>query len=143
MYGRAFRVGAWAWVVTGAGHLAITGLQAIRAEESTAVTAMRAHEVAVGGIARSMYDLNLGMSLVMGVALVFGGLVLLRVPPGRSLSGLALAFSLVVLGLSLWLLPAPPIVFFSVAVVAFGRAFARLPHPEARSGDNQGIRPMS
>lgn len=111
--------------MTGAGHLAITGIQVLRAEESTAVTAMREYVVAIGGIGRSLYELDLGMSLVMGVALIFGGLVCLRAP-SPSLCVPALVASLIVFGLSLWFLPAPPIVLFAVAVVAFGRAAVTL-----------------
>jgi hypothetical protein len=68
------------------------------------------------------------MSLVMGVALVLAGLVCVLVAReapalierSRSLSGPALAASVVAFGLSVWLLPLPPIVLFGVATVAFG-----------------------
>ncbi|WP_443217068.1 LIC_13387 family protein [Saccharothrix sp. CB00851] len=42
----------------------------------------------------------------------------------RSLSALCLVASLVVLGVSVWLLPVPPITLFTVAGVAFGWALA-------------------
>ncbi|MEU4625092.1 hypothetical protein AB0G04_34600 [Actinoplanes sp. NPDC023801] len=134
----AFRVGAWAWLVTGAGHLALAAMLVLRpANPATApvVAAMRDTEFGLGGLGRSIHDLNTGMSLVMGVALVFAGLVCVlvaRAAPGliersRSLSGSALGASVVAFGLSVWLLPLPPIVLFGVAVVAFGWAAVRRP----------------
>ncbi|MDA0563331.1 hypothetical protein LG943_03145 [Streptomonospora sp. S1-112] len=139
-----FGIGAGAWVLTGAGHLATVAAQALRpetAEAARAFAAMRAHTVAIAGLPRDLYQLDLGMSLVMAVALVFGGLVCLLVARSapelvtgaRSLSGLALAASLAALGLSVWLLPVPPIALFSVAVAAFGWSLAAArPAPAAR-----------
>ncbi|MEV7010243.1 hypothetical protein [Streptosporangium sp. NPDC051022] len=139
----AFRAGAWAWVLTGAGHLTIAAVLALRpanpatapavAATAPAVAAMRNSDFGFAGPRRSLYDLNTGMSLVMGVALVLAGLVCVlvaREAPGlierlRSLSGLALAASVVAFGLSVWLLPLPPIVLFGVATVAFGWATTR------------------
>jgi len=130
-----FRIGAWSWVITGAGHLMLAAGLALRPEDpaaARAIAAMRVYSVEFAGVRRSLRDIDLGMSLVMAAALIFGGVVCLRVARSapdlvtrsRSLSGLGLAASLVVLGLSLWLLPAPPIVLFSVASVAFGWALA-------------------
>jgi hypothetical protein len=131
-----FRAGAWAWVLTGAGHLTIAAVLALRpANPVTApvVAAMRNADFGFAGPRRSLYDLNTGMSLVMGVALVLAGLVCVlvaREAPGliersRSLSGLTLAASVVAFGLSVRLLPLPPIVLFGVATMAFGWATAR------------------
>ncbi|WP_051570969.1 LIC_13387 family protein [Cryptosporangium arvum] len=131
----AFRAGAWAWVLTGVGHLTIAAVLALRpANPATApaVAAMRNADFAFAGPRRSLYDLNIGMSLVMGVALVLAGLLCVlvaREAPGliersRLLSGPALAASAVAFGLSAWLLPLPPIVLFGVATVAFGWATA-------------------
>jgi hypothetical protein len=94
---------------------------------------MRNADFLFPGPRRSLYDLNTGMSLVMGVALVLAGLacvLVAREAPGliegsRSLSGLALAASVVTFGLSVWLLPLPPIVLFGVATLAFGWATTR------------------
>ncbi|PSL57208.1 hypothetical protein B0I31_102186 [Saccharothrix carnea] len=132
---RVFRIGAWAWVVTGVGHLAIAAALALRPREpaaARALAAMREYGMEIAGVRRSLLDLDRGMSLVMAAALIFGGLVCLLVARSapdlvtrsRSLSGLCLAASLVVLGLSLWLLPAPPVALFTVAGVAFGWALA-------------------
>jgi hypothetical protein len=134
----AFRAGAWAWVLTGAGHLTLAAVLALRPTNpatAPAVAAMRNADFGFGGLGRTVYDLNIGMSLVMGAALVFAGAVCLLVARGaprliersRSLSGSALAASVAVFGLSVWLLPLPPIVLFGVATVAFGWATARRP----------------
>ncbi|MFF8288241.1 hypothetical protein ACF068_03270 [Streptomyces sp. NPDC016309] len=131
----AFRAGAWAWILTGAGHLTLELVMALRPEDpgrARAVAAMRAYEIGLGGVSRSLRDIDLGMSMVMGTALVFGGLICLlvaRAAPAlitgsRALSGPALAASLVVLGLSVALLPLPPVVLFTVACVGFGVAVA-------------------
>ncbi|BCJ47595.1 hypothetical protein GCM10010168_19530 [Actinoplanes ianthinogenes] len=132
----AFRAGAWAWVLTGAGHLTLAAVLALRpADPATApaVAAMRDADFGFAGPGRSLYDLNAGMSLVMGVALIFAGLVCVLVARGapalvgrsRSLSGPALVASMVAFGLSVWLLPLPPIVLFGVATAAFGWAVRR------------------
>ncbi|MGI5481115.1 LIC_13387 family protein [Streptomyces lavendofoliae] len=131
----AFRTGAWAWILTGAGHLTlavVSGLGPADPAGARAVAAMRAYEIEIGGVRRTLRDIDLGMSFAMATALIFGGAVCLLVARSapalvtraRALSGLALAASLVVLGLSLALLPLPPVVLFSVAVVAFAGALA-------------------
>jgi hypothetical protein len=97
-----------------------------------AIAAMREYSIEFAGVRRSLHNIDLGMSLVMATELIFGGVACLRVARSapdlvtrsRSLSGLGLAASLVVLGLSLWLMPAPPIVLFSVASVASGWVLA-------------------
>ncbi|MFD1151106.1 LIC_13387 family protein, partial [Saccharothrix hoggarensis] len=139
----SFRIGAWAWVITGAGHLAAEGALALRPADPEAahvLTAMSEYRIEVVGIARSLRDLDRGMSFVMAAALIFGGVVCLLVARSapdlvtrsRSLSGLALGASLVVLALSVGLLPAPPIVLFTVACAAFGWALAAHPAPADR-----------
>ncbi|HLL67827.1 MAG TPA: hypothetical protein VK453_19245 [Micromonosporaceae bacterium] len=141
---RPFRVGAWSWIITGVGHLMVVAGVALRPEDpagARAMAAMREYTVQFAGVRRSLGDIDLGMSLVMATALIFGGVACLRVAraapdlvtASRSLSGPALAASLVVLGLSLSLLPAPPIVLFSVASAAFGWALAAArPAPAVR-----------
>ncbi|AXB47993.1 LIC_13387 family protein [Amycolatopsis albispora] len=129
---KTFRIGAWAWIATGAGHLATAALLAAKAatpEADRAMTAMREYGIELLGLQRSLADLDRGMSLVMGVALIFAGAVCLFVPEAsRKLAGLALAASVVALGLSAWLLPLPPIVLFAVACIAFGWSLAK-PQP--------------
>ena len=94
------------------------------------MAAMREHGIELLGLKRSLADLDLGMSLVMGVALLFAGALCLLVPEvTRKLAGLALVASLVALGLSAWLLPVPPIALFAVACLAFGWTLVK---PEPR-----------
>ncbi|GGN09195.1 hypothetical protein GCM10011609_56170 [Lentzea pudingi] len=125
-----FRIGSWAWIATGTGHLAIMGVMALgdadpAAERATA--AAKQVEFALGGVQRTLYEVNLGINVVMSIALVFGGLACLVVakagPVPRALAGLGFGASLVLLAVSLLLLPSPPIVLFAVAVLAFGHAF--------------------
>ncbi|WP_157641390.1 LIC_13387 family protein [Longispora albida] len=136
----AFRVGAWAWIATGTGHLVLDALMELRTETpeiARATAAMREYRLAFGGIERGMDEISQGMSLAMGVALVFSGLLLLRMARlapalvNRSLCALALGMSAVVLAVSVWLLPTPPIALFTVATVAFGVAWSRAPRPSS------------
>jgi hypothetical protein len=135
-----FRIGAWSWIITGAGHLTLEAALALLPEDPAAArafAAMRDYSLEFAGVQRSLRDIDLGMSLVMATALIFGGVACLRVALSapdvvtRSLSGPALAASLVVLGLSLWLLPPPPIVLFSVASIAFGWALVAAGRPKS------------
>lgn len=125
-----FRMGSWAWIATGVGHLTIMGVMALGDADPAgerAAAAAREVEFALGGIQRTLYEVNLGINVVMSIALVFGGLACLVVakagPVPRALAGLGFAASLVLLAVSLLLLPSPPIVLFAVAVLAFGHAF--------------------
>ncbi|MGW6446265.1 LIC_13387 family protein [Lentzea sp. NPDC055074] len=131
---RTFRIGAWAWIATGVGHLAIMGVMALGDPDPAAARAAAAAEeveFALGGVSRTLHEVDLGINLVMSVALVFGGLVCLVAakegPVPRALTGLGFATSLVLLGVSVVLLPSPPIVLFAVAALAFGHAFATRP----------------
>ncbi|GLY46762.1 hypothetical protein [Lentzea sp. NBRC 102530] len=128
---RTFLLGSWAWIATGLGHLALMGVMASgdadpAAERATA--AAKQVTFAVGGVQRSLYEVDLGINFVMSVALVFGGLACLVVakagPVPRALAGLGCATSLVLLAVALVLLPSPPILLFAVAALAFGHAFA-------------------
>ncbi|RKT54798.1 hypothetical protein C8E97_3447 [Saccharothrix australiensis] len=135
-----FRIGAWSWVVTGVGHLALTAVAALGPGdpgEAGAVAAMRGYRPEIPGVRRSLYDLDQGMSLVMAVALIFGGLVCAHVARSapdlvtrsRRLRTLALLASLAALGVSLWLLPAPPIALFTIATVTFAWSSATTTPP--------------
>lgn len=140
-----FRIGAWSWVITGAGHLTLAGALALRPETAPAArasAAAREYTLAIAGLRRSLFDINMGISTVMGLALIFAGAVCLlvtrsapaMVTDGWSLSALALAVSLAVLAVALGLLPLPPIVLFAVATAAFGAACARArPVPDSRT----------
>jgi hypothetical protein len=127
-----FRIGAWSWVITGAGHLIIeTALLMAPVDPAKAdlTAAMRAHLVELAGIRRSMLDLTTGLSLATGLAILFSGVLLLlvaRVPQlveqARAVTWLGLGASLSLFGLAAVLLPTPPIVLFAIASVCFGLA---------------------
>ncbi|MET9226257.1 hypothetical protein [Lentzea sp. NPDC003310] len=128
---RTFLVGAWAWIVTGVGHLSLMGVMELgdgNPADDRAVAAAEQVEFALGGIQRTLHEVNLGINFVMSIALVFGGLVCLvaakAAPVPRALAGLGLGTSLALLAVAVLLLPSPPIVLFAVASVAFGHAFA-------------------
>ncbi|MFD4676393.1 hypothetical protein ACFWNN_42190 [Lentzea sp. NPDC058450] len=126
---RTFRIGSWAWIATGVGHLAIMGVMALRDPDPAgerAAAASKAVTFALGGVQRTLYEVDLGINFVMSAALVFGGLACLVVakagPVPRALAGLGFATSLVLLAVAAALLPSPPIVLFAVAALAFGYA---------------------
>jgi hypothetical protein len=126
----SFRIGAWCWIVTGTGHT--LGDIYTRVFPSTADdyidAAMRAHPFELFGLHRTYYELTMGFSLSMGLCMVFVGVLLLHIhklTPRQGLRAaatLGLAMSAAALAISAWLEPPPPIVFFSVACVAFGLA---------------------
>lgn len=125
-----FRIGAWSWVITGAGHLAIEVavlMAPVAPAQADLTAAMRVHLVEVAGTRRSMMDLTTGFSLATGLAILFAGVLLLlvaRVPQlveqARSATWLGLGASLSFLGLAAVLLPTPPIVLFAIASACFG-----------------------
>ncbi|MGK2869136.1 MAG: LIC_13387 family protein [Mycobacterium sp.] len=120
-----FRVGAWCWITTGAGHL--LGDIALRTAGSTEIDdLMRTHSLDLMGTQRTYYQLMMSFSLAMGIGLVFIGILLLYVarlaPDIAPVAALGLAMSVLSLGMSVWLDPPPPIILFSVACVAFGLA---------------------
>ncbi|MGU3500668.1 LIC_13387 family protein [Mycobacterium sp. C31M] len=124
---RWFRVGAWCWVATGAGHLiGDIGMRLLGSGSEEVDAVMRAHTLDVFGVRRSYYELMMSFSLVMGVALVFVGVLLLylsRVARDiRPVTLLALAMSVISLAMSVWLDPPPPIVLFAAACLAFAMA---------------------
>jgi hypothetical protein len=60
---RTFRIGSWAWIATGAGHLAITGVRALRDPDPAgerSVVAAKAVEFALGGTHRTLHEVDLG-----------------------------------------------------------------------------------
>ncbi|MDX8051550.1 hypothetical protein SK571_19350 [Lentzea sp. BCCO 10_0798] len=125
---RTFRIGSWAWIATGVGHLAIMGVMALGdGDPAGDRAAAKEVEFALGGIRRTLYEVDLGINFVMSIALVFGGLACLVAvkagPVPRALAGLGFATSLALLAVAVLLLPSPPIVLFALAALAFGHAF--------------------
>lgn len=126
----SFRVGAWCWIITGTGHtLADTFMRLSPSDADESIdAALRAHPFELFGLQRTYYEVTMGFSLAMGLCMVFVGILLLYVhllTPRQGLrraAVLGLTMSAVALAISAWLEPPPPIVFFSVACVAFGLA---------------------
>ncbi|MYR79419.1 hypothetical protein K7395_20910 [Streptomyces filamentosus] len=133
---RAFRIGAYGFVVLGVGHLAFVAAKASATptpEQRTADTAMRESTVTLLGLERTTFDVTHGMSIAMGLFVVACGLLMLaavRQAPGlvrrRTAFGwVSLAASLTALGLALLLLPAPPIIILPVTSYAFALSLRR------------------
>lgn len=134
-----FRIGSWAWIATGVGHLSLMGVMALGDADPAAARATAAAkdvEFALGGVQRTLYEVDLGINVVMSIALVFGGLACLVVakagPVPRALAALVSATSLALFAVSVVLLPSPPIVLFAVASLAFGHAFVTAGREVAR-----------
>jgi MFS family permease len=130
----AYRIGAWSWIVCGVGHTVLDVAMRLspKPDEERVDAALRAHVFELGGIQRTSYEVMQGISLAMGVAIVTVGVLLLFV--GRLASSsdrtrpailIGLVTSVVMLGLSVALLPSPPIVLLTVASVSFGIALLR------------------
>ena len=125
-----FQVGAWAWVVTGIGHLAITavllGRPATPAAETAVLDAMRAHRMTMMGLSRDLLGLFRGFSVAMGLVLALHGAVCVLAAPALAalpaVVALNAAVSLALLVLAVRALPPPPIVTLLVATACFGAA---------------------
>lgn len=118
-----FRVGAWCWMVTGAGHL-LGDISLRAAGGDPAIDAqMRAHALDLMGTQRTYYQLMMSFSLAMGIALVCVGILLLQLATHardiRPIAVLALSMSALSLTMSVWLDPPPPIILFTLACAAF------------------------
>ncbi|WP_437507225.1 LIC_13387 family protein [Sorangium sp. So ce1099] len=125
-----FQVGAWAWVVTGLGHLAITALllgrPATPAAETAVLGAMRAHRMTMMGLSRDLLGLFRGFSVAMGLVLALHGAVCVLAAPALAalpaVVALNAAVSLALLAIAARAFPPPPIVTMLVATACFGAA---------------------
>ncbi|WP_437626776.1 LIC_13387 family protein [Sorangium sp. So ce1151] len=125
-----FQVGAWAWVVTGVGHLAITALLLGRpappAAEKAVLEAMRAHRTSMMGLSRDLLGLHVGFSVAMGLVLALHGAVGVLAAPALAarpaVVALNAAVSLALLAISARAFPPPPIATMLVATASFSAA---------------------
>jgi hypothetical protein len=125
----ALRVGAAAWMFTGFVH---DVLEFVLPGDSELNEAMRASVIEVGPVSLDAERLNRGVSLAMGFAMFVVGLLLLMIiqtmksrPNALRPFGIVmLVATIMALGLSVVLIPGPPVVTFSVATVAFIVAMA-------------------
>ncbi|WP_432005286.1 LIC_13387 family protein [Streptomyces parvus] len=133
---RPFRIGAYGFVVLGAGHLAFVAAKASATptpEQRTADTAMRESTFTLLGLERTTLDVTHGMSIAMALFVIACGLLMLaavRQAPDlvrrRTAFGwVSLVASLAALGLALLLLPAPPIIILPVTSYAFALSLRR------------------
>lgn len=121
----AARIGGWAFVLTGAGHLTVAALMPSRDDEQTVQAQMEQAQFPMTP-SHSYADLMQGFSVAMAVLLVAWGVSVLLRTRGRGQEqaqvALSLVLSLALLVTALLLLPAPPIVLMTVASVAFAVA---------------------
>jgi membrane glycosyltransferase len=122
----ATRIGGWAFVLTGAGHLTLSTLLPSTGDLAT-VERQMAQALFPMPPSHSVADLMHGFSIAMSLLLIAWGVsVLLLTRRGRTPDpaqvGLSLALSLALLVTAVLLLPAPPIVLMTVASVAFAVA---------------------
>ncbi|MEV4491304.1 hypothetical protein AB0K04_14430 [Micromonospora coxensis] len=131
MRNTVYRVGAWCWIITGLGHTATDiAMRLSPSDTDREFDAMlRDHPFALMGMQTSHYELFMGFSLAMGLAIALVGILFLMLErfasePGqvRVAGTVGLATSLALLALSVALLPPPPIVLFTIAGVAFAVA---------------------
>jgi hypothetical protein len=133
---RAYKLGAWLFIGIFVGHTAgalLTDFGSHAPEVEAVFTAMGTTRSMAGSM-RTMLDFNRGDSYGMGFMYLAVGALLLAIARvfdrknegyPRVFSGLGFIVALVSLLLSLRFFPVPPIVFMSVATVAFGFAYAR------------------
>jgi len=122
----ATRIGGWAFVLTGAGHLTLASLLPSTGELLVVERQMEQVRFPIPPI-HSVADLMQGFSVAMSLLLVAWGVSVLLMTrhdrtPERAQLALMLGLSLALLVTAVLLLPAPPIVLMAVASVAFAVA---------------------
>ncbi|GHF57694.1 hypothetical protein PV376_20705 [Streptomyces sp. NRRL_ISP-5395] len=133
---RPFRIGAYGFVVLGAGHLVFTAARASATptpEQRTADAAMRESTFTLFGLERTTLDVTHGMSIAMALFAIACGLLMLAavrhapdlVRRRTAFGRVSLVASLAAFGLALLLLPAPPIVILPVTSCAFALSLRR------------------
>jgi len=125
----AARVGGWAYVATGFGHLVIATVVSSPADVAAVEEQMRQASIAMGPT-RTLAQLMTGFSLAMGVLLTAIGAVILTAARRGMLRrrdsqlSIVIALSIALLAIAVVLLPAPPIVTMTIAVAALTLAWA-------------------
>ncbi|WP_456786220.1 LIC_13387 family protein [Cellulomonas sp. P5_C5] len=122
----ATRIGGWAFVLTGAGHLTLASLLPSTGD-LLVVERQMTHARFPMAPSHTVADLMQGFSVTMSLLLVAWGVSVLLMTrhgrtPERAQLALMLALSLAVLVTAVLLLPAPPIVLMAVASFAFAIA---------------------
>lgn len=137
MRSRFYTVGAWCWIVTGSVHDALDAMTRIRPPESEAAlnATMKDMPFDFFGLSRNYYEVNMGISLGMGLAMVVVGLLFLFIGKvaqdagtRRQAAKIGLVASLAPLALAVAWLPPPPIITFGLASVCFAAAVRASTH---------------
>ncbi|MEV0589457.1 hypothetical protein [Nonomuraea sp. NPDC050310] len=124
-----FRVGAWIWFITGAGHLTLDLLDRLQPESVATASlnaVLRAHPFELFGIRRTEWDIYTGFSIAIGIFNMIIGLLFVLVDRivedpdrRRPVTLLGAVASLACCALSAVFLPTPPIVNYGLATLAF------------------------
>jgi len=123
-----YRAGCWAFILTGAGHLATQWLAPRTAEQEAILDAMRRFPIKMPGSDGNLYQFHTGFSIMMGVLLAaYGAQALLTayrqpVPAESDVRLLALHTLVAALAviLSAMFFFAVPVAFMAIAFMAFG-----------------------
>lgn len=139
---RYYRTGAWLWIATGAIHDALDLVMRVSPSpaDETLNAAMRDLPFDFGGLSRSYYDVEMGISLGMGAAMVFAGGLLLfigqiaaDVRQARQAAAFGLVGSVALFAISAAFEPLPPVVSFGLATLAFAAALRQGTTRDTRS----------
>lgn len=127
---RFYRIGAWAWIVCGLGHSTLDVLSRLQPSSSTKVDdLLRGESFVLGGQQRTYYEVFMGISLMMGLAIALVGALLLFIGrlsltsrQARQVVAIALVASLTGLGISIALEPWPAVLWYAIAAPCFAVA---------------------
>ena len=123
-----YRIGSWAFILLGVGHLLTQWLAPRTAEQDAIHEVMRNFPVRLAGSDGNLYLYYVGFSSTMGVLLIAYGLLALAMAPlyanhlaaGRRLVALHTGVSVLTVLLSLKFFFIVPVVFMSVASLSYG-----------------------
>ncbi len=124
----SYRIGCWAFILVGAGHLLTQWLTPRTADQDVILDAMRRFAIKLPGSDGNLYQFHIGFSTMMGVLLAaYGAQALLtvsrRTAPAEGdvrLLALHTLVSAVALILSVMYFFVVPVVFTAAAFLAFG-----------------------
>lgn len=118
------RIAGWSLVVLGCGHLitlALDGARPLDAATTEAMAALTRATVSMGGPSHTLAELFLGYSVLMGLMVISLGASVVVVAPRtaglRPLLAVVAAAALIGLVVSVWLMPLPPIIGLSLALI--------------------------
>lgn len=121
---KLYMIGAWAFVLVGAGHLLTHWLAPKTTEQVAMLKVMRDFPIVMPGSAGNLYQYHTGFSLMMGCLLIAYGVQMLLTISAQTLQDTRLlAFHALVaalgLALSVMFFFLVPIAFMTVTLIAF------------------------